>query len=83
MESNDSMQDDVFREVAGRAQTHCTRSWRCSRPFTTIKSNEMKPMNLQEEVKKLDEQESAVSVASPIGGGGELGHPHSRAMLKT
>ena len=47
--------DDVFHEVAGRAETHCTRSWRSVRPFKTIKSNEMKPMNLQEEVKKLEE----------------------------
>ena len=34
--------------------------------FTTIKSNEMKPMNLQEEVKKLEEQESAINVACPM-----------------
>ena len=34
--------------------------------FTTIKSNEMKPMNLQEEVKKLEEQESAVNVGCPV-----------------
>ena len=31
--------------------------------FTTTKSNEMKLMNLQEEVKKLEEQESAINVA--------------------
>ena len=34
--------------------------------FTTIKSNEMKPINLQEEVKKLEEQESVVNVACPM-----------------
>ena len=34
--------------------------------FTAIKSNEMKPMNLQEEVKKLEEQESAINVACPM-----------------
>ena len=32
----------------------------------TIKSNEMKPVNLQEEVKKLEEQESAVNAACPM-----------------
>ena len=58
--------DDVFHEVAGRAWTHCTRSCRSTRPFTTIKSNEMKPMNLQEQVKKLEEQESAINVAYPM-----------------
>ena len=36
------------------------------RPFTTIKNNEMKPMNLQEEVKKVEEQESAINVACPM-----------------
>ena len=65
-ESHDSRRYDVFHEVARRAQTHCTRSWRSTRPFTTIKGNEMKPMNLQEEVKKLEEQESAVDVACPM-----------------
>ena len=30
------------------------------------KSNEMKPMNLQEEVKEFEEQESAVNVACPM-----------------
>ena len=34
--------------------------------FTTTKSNEMKPMSLQEEAKKLEEQESAVNVACPM-----------------
>ena len=34
--------------------------------FTMIKSNEMKPMKLQEEVKNLEEQESAVNVACPM-----------------
>ena len=34
--------------------------------FTTIKSNEMKPMNLQGEVKKLEVQESAINVACPM-----------------
>ena len=34
--------------------------------FTTIKSNETKPMNLQEEVKKVEEQESAINVACPM-----------------
>ena len=58
-------EDDVFHEVAGRAQTNCTINWRSTRPFTTIKSSEMKPMNLQEEVKKLEEQESAINVARP------------------
>ena len=58
--------DNVFHEVAGRAQAHCTGSWRSTKPFTTIKSNEMKPMNLQEEVGKLEDQESAVNVASPM-----------------
>ena len=58
--------DDVFHEVAGRAQTHCTRSWRSTRPFTAIKSNEMKPMNLQEEVKKLEEQESGINATCPM-----------------
>ena len=42
-------------------------SWR-STSFTTIKRNEMKPMIHQEEVKKLEEQESAVNVACPIAG---------------
>ena len=65
-ESHDSRHDDVFYEVAGSAWTHCTRSWRSTRQFTTIKSNEMKPMNLQEEVKQLEEQESAINVACPI-----------------
>ena len=66
IESHDSGQDDVFHEVAGRAWTHCTRSWRSARPFTTVKSNEMKLMNLQEEVKKLEEQESGINVACPM-----------------
>ena len=52
--------DDVFHEVM-------TRSWRSTRLVTTIKSNEMKPMNLQDEVKKLEEQESAINVACPMG----------------
>ena len=42
-ESHDSRQDDVFHEVVGRASTHRTRSWRSTRSFTTIKSNEMEP----------------------------------------
>ena len=25
--------DDVFHEVAGRAETHCMRSWRSTRPI--------------------------------------------------
>ena len=37
-----------------------------TRSFTTIKSNEMKPTNIQEEVKKLEEQESAINVACPM-----------------
>ena len=32
-ESHDSGQDDVFHEVAGRAHTHCTRSWSSTRPI--------------------------------------------------
>ena len=40
--------------------------WRSTRPFTTIKSNEMMPMNLQEEVSKLEEEERAVNVACPM-----------------
>ena len=46
--SHDSGKDDVFNEVAGRAWTHYTRSWKSTRPVTTIKSNETVPMNLQE-----------------------------------
>ena len=34
--------------------------------MTTIKSNKMKTMNLQEEVKKLQEQESAINVSCPM-----------------
>ena len=34
--------------------------------FTTIKSKEMKPMNIQVEVKKLEDQESAINVACPM-----------------
>ena len=60
--------DNVFQEVAGRAWTHCTRNWRSTKLFTTIKSNEMMPINLQEEVKKLEEQESAINVACPMEG---------------
>ena len=55
----------MFHEVAGRAWTHCTRSWRSAEPFTSIKSDEMKPMNLQE-VEKLEEQESAITVSCPM-----------------
>ena len=36
-------EDDVFHEAAGRAWTHRTRSWRSTKLFTTIKSNEMMP----------------------------------------
>ena len=59
--------DDVFHEVVGGAEAHRTRSWRSTGLFTTIKSNEMMyPMNsLQEEVKKVEEQEGVVNVACP------------------
>ena len=56
MESNDSRQDDVFH------WTHCTRSW----PSTRSRAMRWEPMNLQEDVKKLEEQESAVNVACPM-----------------
>ena len=56
------------------------RRWISTRPFTTIKSNEMKPMNLQEEVKKLEEQESVVNVACPVEEGAIWA---SRAMVNT
>ena len=63
--------EDVFHEVAGRAQTHCTRSWRSTRLFTTINSNEMKPINLQEEARGARE---CGQRRLSHGGRGELGH---------
>ena len=52
-----------LREGLGPTAREVTRS---TKPLTTIKSIEMKPMNLQEEMKKLEEQESAVNVACPV-----------------
>ena len=33
VESHDSRQYDVFHKVAGRTYTHCTRSWRSTKPI--------------------------------------------------
>ena len=38
-----------FTKLQEGLRPHCTRSWRSTRPFTTIKSNEKKPMNLLED----------------------------------
>ena len=52
----DPMQRKYYFTKFREGLRHCTRNWRSTRPSTTIKSNEMKPMNLQEEVKELEEQ---------------------------
>ena len=66
--------DDVFNEVAGRAWPTAREVGEVRGQFTTIKSNEMKPMNLQEEVRKVQGARESGQRCLSHGGRGELGH---------
>ena len=74
--------DDVFHEVAGRAETHCTGSWKSTRPIH----------NSQEQLDEADESSRRSEEAQGArecgqrrlsrGGPGELGHHHEEEITQ-